>query len=651
MALPENAQNNLPNIIKERVSSAKLKLGIDLKGGTQIEYSIDFSAAEQQVALSKSDNDPKNDLPNVDRTEIANGVKETLQRRIDPDGTKEVNISVVDIEGEKHLTVALTSDIDTPEMRAKLEKSIDLQFKEPMTADDRKAIAGTILTKITSGKSSFDSAAKELGIKPQDQELSQEQIKSSFPGTGEKLWNAELGKIFPEALTTVQYTVSGGQLVSQDIALVAVPKEKKKKTKTIQEAEKTFAVVKKDFPQSGAPKIISELETPIGSAVAKLKEGEVSDVQENQTGYFLYTKLPAVKDQVAAKFEEIAVLKTDPAAKTKIDAAKKSLTPKDKTVEEEVLVLSAIAIADQWKDTPLGGAKFKNAKPSTDQNGIPVTAITFNDEGAKLFEEFTGRLAERTNPVCTRDGKSGGDQFAIFVGGELISAPCVHEKISGGSAIITSGGGNYQSALEYAKKLSNDLNAGATPAPIKVISERKISAELGDDAMEKSLISAGLGFLAVAIWMLIFYRFLGFIAILALSFYTLAIIFILKFFSFIVLTLAGVAGIILSVGMAVDANILIFERIKEEIKDGKNFPSAVALGFERAWTSIRDSNISSLITCLILFAFGTSIIKGFAVTLSLGILLSMFTAITLTRMLILALTPKMITKKKALLGA
>ncbi len=652
VALPENIKSTLPGFIQDRIVGKDLKLGIDLRGGTQIEYAIDFTAAEQQVALTKSDNDPKNDLDAVNRNEIANGVKETLQRRIDPDGTKEVNISVVDINGEKHITVALTADIDTPEMRSKLEKSIDLQFKEPMTGDDRKAIATSLLAKISKGESSFESAGKELGITVDPQELSYDQIKNSFQANGEKLWNAEFGKVFPEPLTTVQYAVSGGQLVSQDVALVAVPKEKKMKDKTVQQAEKKFLEAKVDFKNSGVPKAISEIDQAFVEPVAKLEQGGISDVLENANGYFLYTRLPVVKGEVASKYDEIFIGKTEEKAKEKIDAAKKSVTPQEKTIKEEVLVLQTLAISDQWKDTPLGGAQFKNAKPSSDQNGIPVTAITFNAQGAQLFEEFTGRLSVRNNPICSDSkGGTGGDQFAIFVGGELISAPCVHEKISGGSAIITSGAQSYKSALDYATKLSNDLNAGATPAPIHVISERKISAALGDDAMEKSIISAGLGFLAVAIWMLVFYRFLGFIAIIALSFYALAIIFILKYFGFIVLTLAGVAGIILSVGMAVDANILIFERIKEELKDGKNFASAVALGFERAWTSIRDSNISSLITCLILFAFGTSIIKGFSVALALGILLSMFTAITLTRMLILALTPKIILEKKFLLGA
>lgn len=285
---------------------------------------------------------------------------------------------------------------------------------------------------------------------------------------------------------------------------------------------------------------------------------------------------------------------------------------------------------DPWKKTGLDGSHFKYATVTYTQIGTPQVNIQFDSEGGDLFEELTGRLV--------------GKRLAIFVGGELISAPNVNEKISGGSAVIT---GDY--SLEKALQLANDLNTGAIDAPIILSGQYTISATLGDDALRTSLLAGVIGLIVLALFMIFYYRLLGFLAILALCIYSIIFIFILKV-SPIVMTLAGIAGIILSIGMAVDANILIFERTKEELNEGKNFMAAVQTGFERAWTSIRDSNVSSLITCVILWFFGNSIIRGFALMLGLGILVSMFTAITVTRSFIRTLTGTRVSKSNFLMG-
>ncbi len=262
--------------------------------------------------------------------------------------------------------------------------------------------------------------------------------------------------------------------------------------------------------------------------------------------------------------------------------------------------------------TLVGGEHLKKAAVVFDPNsGLPQVQLKFNGEGAQKFAEAT-----RNNV---------GKPIYILLDRQIISAPTVQGEITGGEAVIT---GDF--TVPEAKELATLINGGALPVSIKVIEERTIGATLGDDSIKASLVAGVVGMLLVAAFMTIQYRFRGFIAILALGIYTLIMIALFKLIP-ITLTLAGIAGFILSIGMAVDANILIFERMKEELKAGRNEASALEIGFARAWDSIRDSNVSSLITAAILFWFGSGIIRGFAVTLSIGILVSMFTAINVTK--------------------
>jgi len=262
--------------------------------------------------------------------------------------------------------------------------------------------------------------------------------------------------------------------------------------------------------------------------------------------------------------------------------------------------------------TALTGKYLQNAQVSFDQNmGKPEIDLQFNEEGAKLFEELTSKNVNK--------------RIAIYLDGQPISAPTVQEAISGGKARIT---GTF--TLEEAKTLVKRLNAGALPVPIKLINQETIGASLGKISLMQSLLAGLIGLLAVAVFMMLWYRLPGLLAVLALLVYTAVVLAIFKLIP-VTLTLAGIAGFILSIGMAVDANILIFERTKEELKSGKSLGGAIDEGFKRAWTSIRDSNVSSLITCLILFWLGTSVIKGFALTLAIGIVISLFSAITVTR--------------------
>jgi len=246
-----------------------------------------------------------------------------------------------------------------------------------------------------------------------------------------------------------------------------------------------------------------------------------------------------------------------------------------------------------------------------------VVVINFDGEGTELFADLT------------RDNV--GRNFGIFLDGVPISVPVIREAIPNGTAVIS---GNFSPDL--AKELARNLNYGALPVPIELISTQTVSGTLGEKAVRDGIMAGFWGVIAVALFMLIWYRLPGFIAALALSLY-IVVNLILFLYIPVTLTAAGIAAFILSIGMAVDANILIFERTREELAGGKNAQDAIRDGFSRAWLSIRDSNISSMITAVILFMFGTSLIKGFALVFGIGVLVSMLTAITVSRTFLLAL--------------
>lgn len=264
--------------------------------------------------------------------------------------------------------------------------------------------------------------------------------------------------------------------------------------------------------------------------------------------------------------------------------------------------------------------QFGNGNTSGSLSNEPVVVLHFDNEGAKIFAEVTGNNVGRI--------------FGIFLDGVPISTPIIREAIPDGTAVIS---GNF--TPDAARELVRDLNFGALPVPIELISTQTVSGTLGEEAVQDGVAASLWGFGAVAIFMVLWYRLPGVVATFALIIYAILTLALFKLFS-MTLTAAGIAGFILSVGMAVDANILIFERMKEERKKGKSVEAAMRDGFSRAWLSIRDSNVSSMITAVILFWFGTSIIKGFALVFGLGVLISMLTAISISRTLLMSLGTK-----------
>ncbi|HLD31577.1 MAG TPA: protein translocase subunit SecD [Patescibacteria group bacterium] len=275
---------------------------------------------------------------------------------------------------------------------------------------------------------------------------------------------------------------------------------------------------------------------------------------------------------------------------------------------------------DPWKSTGLSGKQLGRSEVVTDQQtGAVQVSLQFNEEGTRLFKEITARNV--------------GKVVGIFLDGQPISTPVVNEPIPDGRAVISGSFG-----LSEAKLLVQRLNSGALPVPVELIGQETVGASLGMKSLSLSLRAGLIGVALVMLYMLFYYRLPGFLSIISLCLYIAVTLALFKLIG-VTLTLAGIAGFILSVGMAVDANVLIFERSKEELASGKSLKAAVEEGFNRAWTSIRDSNISTLISCVLLMWFGTSFVKGFAVTLTIGILVSMFTAITVTRVMLRFICP------------
>lgn len=262
--------------------------------------------------------------------------------------------------------------------------------------------------------------------------------------------------------------------------------------------------------------------------------------------------------------------------------------------------------------TAITAANFKRASVQfNQQTSQPEILIVFDSEGAKKFAELTKRNVGKPIYIIRDNG--------------IISAPNVQQEINAGEATISG-----QFGIEEAKELATKLNSGKLPVPLKLAEQRTVGPTLGQDSVEKSLVAGLIGLTLVAMFMIFYYRLPGVLAVAALLVYASVMVALFKLIP-VTLTLAGIAGFIFSIGIAVDANILIFERMKEELRGGRSLQQAVEAGFSRAFTSIRDSNIASLLLASVLYAFGSGTIKGFAVVLALGVLISLFSAITVTR--------------------
>lgn len=704
ITLPGENQKQIYSGTPQALVDSKYSLGLDLQGGSQLDYKIDLSK-----------------VPQKDQQSIIDGVTSVINNRVNGLGVSEPNIYISSNVGdEKHLIVELAGIKDLEEAKKIVGKTIQLEFKQQRSTPDAnakenaKTTAQSFLDKVKAGA--------DISVMGREQQLSDPskvtfneqdfQFKDEVPtGLQNVLFTLKPGEVASNLIEpSGEYTLdqSTGQPSLKTGYEVVKLLEKRDKEKTIEHKAQVkvrhILVAYKGATRADAKvtRTQEEAQKRADEALKKLQSGEkfedvaktYSDDSSNANeGGVLKDPIDADTNSLASEFKDasIALKKAgdlSPITKTefgfhiiKADEVKAASTEKKMEAQVKYINVFFNGASDPWEDTGLTGKQFTHADVQFDQLYQPYISIQFNDEGAKLFEKITEKNINKP--------------LAIFVGGQLISAPTVNAKIAGGKAQIS---GRF--TVEEATTLARDLNTGAIPAPVVLSGQLTIGATLGQDALNKSLWAGLIGFILVALFMILYYRLPGLLATFALTIYSILMLFLIKialptfwalaiaiavfvflvmkiinsrdsgpekaigltlacfilfFLSFllstqVVMTLAGIAGVVLSIGMAVDANILIFERVKEELRDGRTLSAAIEIGFDRAWNSIRDSNFSSLITCGILFYFGSSIIQGFAFNLAAGILVSMFTAITITKTFLSALINTKLAEKLWLFG-
>ncbi len=620
------------NVPLPHVKEVPFRLGLDLLGGSQLVYDADVSA-----------------VPNGEEGNAVEGARDVIEKRVNVFGVSEPLVQVNKAaDGKYRIIVELAGIKDVSEAIKKIGETPLLEFKEQrteaptLTNEQKKEIedynkaaekrAKEVLAKVRAN-GNFSDLAKQYS------EDSETKASGGDLGYVSKTENPQLAGVAEKI--GVGKTSSELTITTTGYEILKVEDKRLREVKAshllicYQGAEGCSSALTKDQAYTK----IKDLKTKATiKNFADLVKANSDDASNKEKGGDLSwfgkgvmaepfekvafeQKVATISFVVETKFGYHLIYKTDENPEYKVG----HIFIKTKS-SAEVLGTDA-----EWKNTELGGKNLKRATVQFNpQDNTPQVSLEFDDEGAKLFEEITGRNV--------------GKPVAIFLDGYAISTPNVNEKISGGQAVIQ---GNFTSI--EARDLSKRLNAGALPVPITLVNQQTVGASLGQASVDNSLKAGMVGLILVAIFMLIYYRFLGLLAVIALAIYGLLSLAVFKLWP-VTLTLSGIAGFILSIGMAVDANILIFERLKEELRAGKSLSSAVQEGFSRAWPSIRDSNFTTLLTCLVLIQFSTSVIKGFAITLVLGVLLSMFSAITVTRALLRLFSEKWFEKHHWLIG-
>lgn len=602
-------QNTTAESIPGLIKNIKFSLGLDLQGGTQLRYRVDTS----NIALA-------------DRTSVVDGIKGVMDRRINSLGISEAMVQTSQLGDDYYILVELPGVKDINQAIKLVGKTVQLEFKEQKedwSPEEKKANDQYNADLVTKAKAILKDAqapgadfTKLVKDKSEGKNIS---TGGEFDFQGEHdmdpaIWpqisQLSAGKLAmiesPDAVyvekvldTKKEPAVEASHiLISYKDANRASPNTTRSKDEAKKLADTIKARVTKDtFAKEATDNSDDTSNKDKGGALGTFTKGEMTKAFEDAA-------FGAEKGSIVGPIETEFGFHI-------IEVTNKSETTKIKR-QELLLKKKPAKPVNGWVGTGLTGKQFTHANAALNSNGVGyMVNIQFNDEGKKLFADLTKKNLNKP--------------LGIFLDEQEISAPTVQSVIDSGQAVIT---GNFSAA--QASELANNLNTGALPAPVILIGQNTVGATLGQDALANTFKAGLLGLLALVIFMLVYYRLPGLAALLGLSMYGLISATVFQLFH-ITLSLAGVAGFILSIGMAVDANILIFERLKEELVAGKSLEAAIKAGFNRAWTSIRDSNFSSLITCLILFIFGTNIIKGFAITLAIGIVISMFTAINITR--------------------
>lgn len=603
----ENLKINVPHFY-----NLPFRLGLDLLGGTHLVYEADISNISED-----------------ERSDSMAGVRDVIERRVNAFGVAEPVIQTTKSGDKWRIIVELAGVKDVHEAIKMIGETPLLEFKEENT--DIRELTAEEAAQLEEDNKKIKSRAEDLlrqSLRASDEEFDQliqnntegntlpmMVNRNLFSNLFEAATKGQLNKIYPELVETT----TGWYIIKP------IDMEENKETEAshilicYKEATGCSLELNKDDAWTKINEIRAQATPENFAELAKIHSTDPGSGPEGgNLGYFSAGKMvPAfeekafalavgeISDPLETEFGYHLIYKTG--ERPFIEYQVKNIFFKKKT-ERDIL-----GPQDDWKATGLTGIQLKKSQVQFDPNtGVAEVALEFNNEGKDLFAAITERNV--------------GKPVAIFLDGDPISIPRVNEKIGDGQAVIT---GSFN--IEEAKTLARRLNAGALPVPIKLISQQTVGATLGNQSVRDSLNAGVIGLILVALFMVLYYRFPGLWSVLALAIYSSILLALFKLIP-VTLTLSGIAGFILSVGMAVDANVLIFERLKEELRGGKSLGSAIDEGFKRAWPSIRDGNISTLITCFILATFTTSIIKGFAITLGIGVMVSMFSAVVVTRL-------------------
>lgn len=607
--------------------TAPLVLGLDLQGGTRLEYSADLS-----------------NIAESEKTAAMEGVRDVIERRVNALGVSEPIVQVtkagndwrlsVELAGIRDVNVAIKTIGETPTLDFREENpeaGRSLTDAENKQLADRNAEvkqkAEAALAKIKKGASLEELARAESedpSSKDKGGDLGWIANEPSAAGVYEGVRGTAAGKLVDHVIddgaglyvAEVLETKDAGLdlrashiLISWDGARESSSTSTKTAARARIEAIRkevtpaNFAELAKKYSEEpGASNTGGDLDwfgpgamvKPFDEAVYALKKGEISNVVESEFGFHIIYR---VDERPRLDYHIRAI-------------AYKKIQPSD------------IIDTSPWKRTELTGKQLQRAQLNFDQQtGQAEVSLQFDDEGSKLFAELTK--------------KNIGKPIGIFLDDEAISVPVVNQEIPGGQAVIS---GSF--TINEAKLLAQRLQAGALPVPINIIAQQTVGPTLGGESVAASVRAGLIGFLLVAIFMILFYRIPGLLSIVALLLYAAILVALFKIIP-VTLTLAGIAGFVLSLGIAVDANVLVFERLKEELREGKSIRTGLEDAFRRAWPSIRDGHVTVLITCAVLYGFSSSVIRGFALTLALGTILSLFTAVISCRtfLRVIAVTP------------
>ena len=622
--------NNVVQLPKTQ--AIPFNLGLDLQGGTHLVYTADMS-----------------EVPPEQEESAIKGVRDVIERRVNVFGVSEPSIRTVKTEkGNYRVYADLAGIKDVDKAIEKIGETPLLQFKEQaqevedLSQDKQEKIkeynqkaektAEKVLGKALSG-GDFNALEKEY-----DEATSSEPrwvTSKSSPQIVKAVSELETGQVYKDLVETQEgYRVvklmdqrtqknefTGEESTEIKASHILVCYKEAPNCNNDLSKDEAYQRIK-DIKNEVNPDNFSELAQKHSTGPSAEKGGDLGWIQkgemvkpfedtvfEQETGTISYV--------VETKFGYHIIYKKEErkAKEYKVD----DILVRTQNVQD------ILQNEPQWKTTELTGKYLDSASVQWSQTSKPQVALQFNDEGAELFKEITGRNV--------------GSKVAIFLDGKVVSAPNVNEEIPGGEAVIT---GDF--SVQEAKDMAMRLNEGALPVPIDLVSQKTVGPTLGQESIDNSLKAGIIGLILVALFMILVYRIPGVVSVLSLAVYGVVVLAIFKILS-ITLTLAGLAGFILSIGMAVDANVLILERLKEELRQNKSVSEALPESFRRAWPSIRDGNISTLITCFILMMFTTSLVRGFAITLGIGVIVSMFAAMIVTKNF-MSLTPaKWIHKK------